>query len=369
MSGVCTRCAQRRWLLEKLSVRLDFKARELSRLWPLLELPDMDLIEALGGRRRAELRDAYAEWRPRSPQDDGEVQALCRHHPAYPECLRSNALAPHTLDVRGGVERLVSLLDQPVVAIVGTRRASDYGMETARGLSRGLAACGVTVASCLAEGIPSAVHAGALEAGAASLTVMAGGVERCAPVWCGSLYRRILDHGSAISEVRGSSRPHGWWQPACARTLALLARLVIVVEAHETPWELACAHVALHHRKAVAAVPGRVSSPVSHGTHALLMDGARFVRGPQDALDLLYGVGAQTAPDWLAGVELEPRLRRMLECVAGGNDTVAKLTARGEPAADVALALTELELLGVLARGDGGRYIPSTGRPREDQRI
>jgi DNA processing protein len=346
-----------------LSVRLDFKARALSCLWPLLELPDMDLIEALGGRRRAELHRAYDDWRPASPRSRADVQEICLHNTAYPESLRENALAPHTLDVRGGTERLVGLLDKPVVAIVGTRRASDYGMEVARGLARGLATCGVTVASGLAEGIPSAVHAGALEADAASLTLMSAGVERCSPVWCGSLYRRILDRGSAISEVQRSSRPHDWWQAARTRTLALLARLVIVVEARDTPWELACAHIAQSQGKIVGAVPGRVSSPTSRGTNALIVDDVRLVRNPQDALDLLYGVGTLTVPSGLTDMELEPRLRRMLERVADGDDTVAKLTAHGWPAADTALALTELELLGALLRGDGGRYIPSIGRP------
>jgi DNA processing protein len=289
---------------------------------------------------------------------------ICRHHAAFPESLREHAMAPHTLDVRGGVNRLTRILDGQVVAIVGTRRASDYGMETARCLARGLAACGVTIASGLAEGIPSAVHSGALEADGATLTVMAGGLERCSPVWCAPLLRRIVGNGCAISEVDGSPRPRSWWLPARARTLALLAQLVIVVEAGEGPWELACAHVAQAHGKVVAAVPGRVSSPASRGTNALLMGGARLVRSPQDALDLLYGVGVREATDSsVEQVDLEPGLQTMLARVGNGADTVAKLTACGVTRGEAAVALAELELQGLLVRGEGGRYVPSAAAP------
>ncbi len=369
MSGICPECARRAWLLERLSVALDFRARDLSRFWSLLELPDQELIEALGGRRRAELRVQYAEWEPCPARADEHVESVCPHHSAYPSSLRGNAFAPRALSVRGGTERLTGMLEQKVVAIVGTRRATDYGMEIARELARGLAASGVTVAGGLAEGIPIAAHSGALEAGGRTLTVTAGGVERCSPAWCAALYSRIVGDGCAISEVQGhlSPRARHWWQPARARTLALLAQLVIVVEAGERPWELACAHIARTHGTHVAAVPGRVSSPASKGANSLLMHGASLVRAPQDALDLLYGAGAREAGDPPGGIaggaaRLEPRLARVLELVSAGHDTPAKLAARGAEPSDVAVALIELELEGLLLRGDGGRYLPSAGR-------
>lgn len=364
MSGICPGCERRSWLLAKLGVPLDFRARELTRFWSILQLPDRELIEALGGRRRAHLHAAYAQWEAMPTQAGGDVETVCRHHRTYPVSLYESALAPHALSVSGGVERLTGMLDEKVVAIVGTRRASDYGMETARGLARGLAACGVTVASGLAEGIPAAVHSGALEADGATLTVMAGGVERCSPAWCRGLYRRITGGGCAISETLSSPRVHSWWQPARARVLALLAQLVIVVEADEHPWELACADVAQMLGRPVGAVPGRISSPASRGTNSLLVSGAQLVRNAQDALDLLYGVGMRQARDSsVESLELEPRLRTVLERVGDGEDTVAKLTARGFKSADMALALTELELQGLLGRGDGGRYISSGGAP------
>lgn len=291
--------------------------------------------------------------------------SVCRHHPSYPKGLREDPLAPHALEVRGGVDRLEGMLEKKVVAIVGARRASDYGMEIARELARGLAACGLIVASEFTEGIPTAVHAGALEADGETLTVTGRGVQRCSPAWCTPLYRRIAESGCAISEIRCHERAHRWWQPARTRTLALLAQLVIVVEAAEQPWELACAHVAWSRRRQVAAVPGRVSSSTSRGTNSLLMRGARLVRGPQDALDVLYGMGVRDAgePAAAESIALEPRLARVLKRVGHGEDTIEKLVTPGAKSDEIAVTLAELELQGLLLRGDGGRYLPSARAP------
>ena len=122
------------------------------------------------------------------------------------------------------------------------------------------------------------------------------------------------------------------------RTLAGLAELTIVVEADEDPGDLVGARVAKALGRTVAAVPGRVTSPVSRGTHALLMEGAALVRGPGDALELVYkgepargltGTPRRPTPRITTTprpAELEPRLKETLEQVGAGRDTPAKLT-------------------------------------------
>ncbi len=361
VSDCCPKCARRQWLLGVLSTRLDFCARDPARFWRLLELADVDLIDAVGGRRRAALYAAWEQWEPRDIDSREDVESICRHHRAYPPRLRQNMLAPHALSVHGGLIRFADISEEAVVAIVGTRRASDYGMEIARELARGLAASGVTVASGLSEGIAVAVHSGALEAAGMTFTVLAGGLDRCYPAWCRSLYRRVIVDGCAISEAPRNLPPRFWSELARARILALLAELVIVVEAEERPLELACAHLAQELGKPVAAVPGRLNSPASRGSNSLLMRGAQLIRGPQDALDLLHGIGTRTVPEPV--VEIEPQLQRVLDRVGSGEDTLAKLTARGSESDGIAQALVELELRGLLLRGDGSRYVTRAGMP------
>ncbi len=358
-SDACTACLRRAWLLEILSARLAYRARDPERLLRALALADKELIKALGGRRKTELLERHAQFQ-RDPLPATErVQRICRHHPHYPIALRGADDAPRMLHVAGDIERMHELLAQPTVAIVGTRRASDYGMEVAYGLARGLAASGITVVSGLAEGIAAAAHQGALQAGARTLTVMAGGVDVANPASWRGLHRRIAKEGCALAELPCGAAARGWCHIARTRIVAALARIVIVVEAYERPAELLHARLADAAGTAVAAVPGRVSAPAARGPHQLLRGGALLVRDPQDVLDALYGAGVhQVAVSRPAQGE---RLRAVLEQVGAGNDTVAKLTTggtlEGAPASEVLVALVELELSGAVARGDGGRYV------------
>jgi DNA processing protein len=286
-----------------------------------------------------------------------EVETIHRADPDYPERLAQLGRPPAALHVAGGAGRLRELLEAGAVAIVGTRRPSDYGMETARGLARELAASGVTVIGAMADGIAAAAHMGALEArGARTVTVMPGGLDICLPASRRALYERVRTQGCAVSELPCGARPHRFSELTRRRIVAGMADLVIVVEAEERASALREARTAQELGRTVAAVPGRVSSPVSRGPHALLAEGARLVRDAQDALDALYGVGARRAPE--DELPLEPLERRVLEEVGVGRDTLGKLAATGVEAQSAIVALAELELVGAVVRGDGGRYLP-----------
>jgi DNA processing protein len=413
MTGACTDCLRRSRLLAWLSPRLDYRCKDRERLLELLTLGDEDLLRAVGGTRWEELKARYAGFDPGEEVEPVEdVERVCRHDRAYPRALRDRG-APRMLRVAGGVDRLGELTAVPVVAIVGSRQATDYGMEMAKSLARGLAASGVTVASGLDDGIAVAAHAGALEVDRGSVAVLPGGLDTACPARRRTLYARLTAVGCAVAELPCDSRVRRWCYTARAQTLGRLAALTIVVEADDDPDELLSAQLAQTLGQTVAAVPGRVTSPVSRGTHALLMAGAQLVRGPEDALELLYASeasapaqGAQaripaqrdvpmqraaaarqqvsTLPNVRARSsvttkrtqealesqsqpqittkrrreDLEPRLRAMLEQVGAGRDTPDKLAGGDGDAGEVLMALSELELLGLLARGDGGRYVP-----------
>jgi DNA processing protein len=364
--GACVSCLRRSWLLSVLSGPLEYCARDRERLIELLALTDGELLAAVAGRRTVELKARYERFPAGELACGEDLEAICRHRRGYPHALNGPA-APRMLDVAGGAGRLAKLTAAPVVAILGSRAASDYGLEMARSLARGLAASGVTVAAGLTDGIAIAAHAGALDASGGTVAVMGGGLGVSCPARRRSLYARIKRDGCAVSELPRDCRGRRWGQLASERIVVELAGLAVVVEAEQTPGDLAGARIAQALGRAVAAIPGRVTSPLSRGTHALLMDGASLIRGPQDVLELLYRIGA-SPPDGHAArepragaepyAELEPRLKATLERVGAGCDTPDKLTRAGADSAEVLLALSELELIGLLARGDGGRYVP-----------
>jgi DNA processing protein len=290
--------------------------------------------------------------------DPLDVHTLHWRDPAYPQPLRELHGAPRELYVSGSPERLRTLLSNGTVAIVGARRASDYGMETARSLARDLAASGVTVLGALAEGIAAAAHMGALEGGGRTVTVIPGGLDTCCyPASRRSLYERICTQGCALTELPPGTRPRRFSDPTRRRIVAGMARLVLVVEAADRPNALFEARIAQELARPVAAVPGRVCSPLAAGPHALLTEGARLIQSAQDALDALYGVGTTYQHQVAPPNALDRQLRLVLEEVGAGRDTVTKLVAAGRRARDTVVALAELELAGALVRGDGGRYL------------
>ncbi len=382
VDACCERCLRRSWLLSNLSILLNYCARDCGRLLALLKLSDEDLVQAIGGSRRAELKKLCERFQAKQIEQAPGVERVCRHDPSYPRALQSWAGGPTMLHVIGGTKRLAELTAGPTVAIVGSVKASDYGMEMARSFARGLAASGVTVVTSFADGIAAAAHAGALEADGLTVSVMAGGVDVCKPASRRELYERVMANGCAVAELPCGMQPPRWGEPGRARTVAGLAQLTIVIEAEENQWALVGARVAQSLGRTVGALPGRVTSPLAQGTCLLLMGGASLVRGPQDALNLLYECSGPVRTQVRAGAskraqasstrtttranrhvtpepaQLEPRLRATLEQVGAGRDTAGKLTAARKDTGEALLELAELELMGLLARGDGGRYVP-----------
>lgn len=359
--GACSACLRRSWLIARLagSIELTWAARKP--LPSVLALADDELIEALGGERRERLT---TEWRRFSSSAalqrcrDHGLTAICRCDRRYPDRLGELPDAPAVLHVLGDLERFVELADGDCVAIVGARRGTPYGLEQARGFGRGLSAAGVTVVSGMALGVDSAAHAGALDGGGRTLAVLAGGAERAYPTSKRQLHARIAAGGAVVSELPPGSTVRRWTFPARNRIIAALGRLTVVVEAGERSGSLITAALSLDLGRDVAALPGLVTSPASAGTHALIVDGARLVRGAQDVLELLYGADVVPAAEPSAAVgRLPDDLSALLERIGGGCDTVAALTADGSGIDGVLAGLAQLELRGLLRRADGGRYV------------
>ena len=377
MSGrACGPCLRRTHLLALLAGGIELARRERRPLREVLALSDDDLLGAVSGDNRAAVL-ATLERTPHGQLLDAAAQraleVICRHDPAYPSRLRDDRSAPAALFVNArtpdAIARLGALVgdgghEPPAVAIVGTRRASDDGLEVARALGRGLAAAGVTVISGMALGIDSAAHAGALEGGGRTVAVLAGCADVAYPRQKTRLHAQLAISGLVISEMPPGFRAFKWNFPARNRIIAGLAQATIVVEAAARSGSLITAELALDLGRDVGAVPGPVLSWRSRGVNALLRDGATLIRDAADALDLALGLdGAAAARERTAGAvvappaDLAPELLALLAAVDDGRDTVGALSADAAGAAAVRAGLMELELLGLLRRAPGGRVM------------
>jgi DNA processing protein len=353
--AACDRCLARAWLLARVASHLD---PVRNRIEELLALGDERLLDAVGGERR----QAIARELLRLDVDGAReraaaagIELVCRCDPGYPVRLLTLESPPAVLHVAGSMRGFLDAVAEDPVAIVGARRASSYGLEVARALGAGLGASGVTVVSGMALGVDSAAHAGALAAGAATVTVLPGSAERPYPTGKRALHRQIRETGAAISELPPGTGVWRWMFPARNRIIAAITATTVVVEAGERSGALVTARIARRIGRPVGAVPGRITSALAAGPNGLLASGGYVVRGPQDVLDQVFGAGVRTARlDDRS--PLEPDLRDLLALIADGTDTAAALSRAGMGAEEGLAALASLELAGYVRRGPGGRF-------------
>lgn len=277
-------------------------------------------------------------------------------HPLFPPQLRAIFDPPPALFVRGGGDP--DILARRAVAVVGARSCSGYGTQVARMLGRELAAAGLVVVSGLARGIDGEAHRGALEAGGLTVAVLGCGIDRDYPASNSQLSRRIEEQGLVVSEYEPGVEPAPWRFPARNRIIAGFCEAVVVVEARERSGALITADFALDEGREVFAVPGEITASLSVGTNALLKLGATPLTSVQDVLDAL-GI---ERPEGASSVDVSPEAAQVLELVREAPCGADELTARGALDADaISVALTELELAGLVAAADGV-YRPAKGR-------
>ncbi len=201
----------------------------------------------------------------------------------YPQLLKQTTDPPPVLYVRGREE----LLNSCCIAIVGSRAATDYGRRVGFLLAEQLAGASVTIVSGLALGIDARAHQGALSADGPTIGVLGCGLDVVYPGQNKDLFYKIREDGALVSEYPLGTRPEGFRFPARNRIIAGMSRGVVVVEAAKKSGSLITAQLALDWGREVLAVPGRIDSYKSAGTHWLLKQGAKLVQTAEDILEEL----------------------------------------------------------------------------------
>jgi DNA processing protein len=360
----CTACLRRAALVGLLSPRIAGELGGRRRTVPILALDDRELVHAVGGGSKAEARRMLRTFdRGAALEALGAagLHGLCRHEPEYPARLLDLVDPPALLHSTVPAAALAELCGGPVAAVVGTRRASSYGLEVAAALGRGLAAAGVTVVSGLALGIDAAAHRGALDAGGPTVAVLGCGADVPYPRTNRSLYARIRESGAVVAELPPGARPARWTFPARNRIMAGIAAVIVVVEAAERSGSLITVGFAQDLGREVCAVPGRVTSRIAAGANQLLLEGAHPVRGAADVLDVIFGAGgwdpsALCRADRDRDGELDASLRAVLRAVEGGEPLEDAAGRASMSPGGLRAALGRLELLGLIRRDGLGSY-------------
>jgi DNA processing protein len=269
------------------------------------------------------------------------VEHIARHDAAYPPALTELADPPPRLWWIG--DR--SLLDGPLVTIVGTRRATSYGLRVTREIASALARAGACVVSGMALGIDAAAHRAALDAGGTTIAVLGTGADVAYPRAHVALHREIIERGLVLSELPPGAHSHGGSFPNRNRILAGLSKVTIVVEAPFGSGALITARHANDLGRDVGIVPGPIDSPQSQGSNLLMRDGAHPIVDVADALGL-----AGLAPHPRAEPRVDDEIEmRVWAALAHGSATLDEICARaGLPVAQCLSAVTGLELRGAV---------------------
>ena len=278
---------------------------------------------------------------------------------AYPRLLLEIADPPPLLYCRGRIE----LLNQPALAVVGSRNATAQGAGNAEQFAKAFSAAGLTIVSGLAQGVDAAAHRGGLAAEGSTLAVLGTGVDNIYPKANATLAEEIAERGLLVSEFALGSQALAHNFPRRNRLISGLAQGCLVVEAALGSGSLITARSAAEQGREVFAIPGSIHSPLSKGCHALIKQGAKLAESAEDVLSELSSYrrtgfastrasGAAATQSADLGAD-EPLLERM------GFDPVDvdSLCARsGLPAERVSGDLLRLELAGRVAALPGGLY-------------
>ena len=282
------------------------------------------------------------------------VAVLLPDDPRYPDALHTLHRPPGVLYVAGDP----SLLATRSVAVVGTRRASEYGRRAARRLAGDLAAAGLTIVSGLALGIDSVAHEAALRAAGTTIAVLGCGLDVVYPASNRRLRSRILDHGALLTEYPPGAQPQPGNFPARNRIVSGLSLAVVVIEAGRKSGALITARCALDQGRDVFAVPGSIFRASHAGANALLAAGAGVALTADEvltALDLSHLAACRPAVSCRPSDPVEAAILDYL-----GDEPVhidALSVGTGIDSAAAARALSMLEIRGLVENTGGMRWV------------
>jgi len=293
------------------------------------------------------------------------IDVICLADARYPRLLRHTSRPPLVLYVRGVLPELTRPL-----AMVGSRRASEYGLRAAEAFGFDLAGQGVTIISGGALGVDAASHRGALQGGGNVVAVLGCGVDVFYPAHNRALLEEVCERGAVVSEFPPGTPPVPMNFPQRNRIIAGMSRGVLVVEAAKKSGAMLTVDFALDEGREVFCVPGNIFLPTSAGCHSLIKRGAALVDCAEDILaelwpeilpsaaqQNLFAGAANAAKREELPAGLSPEQTELMKILSQPQTRDALIEAVGITPQELAPELLELQLRGLVCELDGARYV------------
>jgi DNA processing protein len=266
-----------------------FGSVEAASVASICELTKVDGIGDKTAQRIARTRGSFDVESEVALADRLGVSIINFEDERYPAALKGMNDPPPILYVKGTLMRQDALS----IAIVGSRRCSFYGQEQAGRFAHLLSSAGFTIVSGMARGIDTAAHRGALTAKGRTIAVQGCGLSHIFPPENKELFEEIAASGACISELPLKYEPRAENFPPRNRIIAGLSLGIIVIEATGRSGALISAKASLEYNREVMAVPGKIDSPLSEGSHRLIKQGAKLVESIEDVMEALGYIGDQ----------------------------------------------------------------------------
>src|SRR4051812_18094131 len=319
-------------------------------------------VEGIGN----EVADQIANWEStidlaaelKRVRDFG-ASVITQDSPSYPRPLREIHAPPIVLYVWGELKER----DHHAIGIIGARRTTHYGVESAKKLAFQLAYAGLTVISGLARGIDTAAHQGALAAKGRTIAVIGAGLARLYPPENAALAEKIRSgNGAIVSEFSMEIEPDRQTFPMRNRIIAGWSHGILVVEAGLNSGALITANQAIEQGRSVYAVPGHINTPSAMGSNRLIQQGAKLVMSANDILDDLQILLPEAKPAPEAAVRPLPDLtedeRRVFDAINASETPIDQIAANCDlPSATVSSTLLRLELKRLVKQLPGKYFV------------
>jgi DNA processing protein len=284
---------------------------------------------------------------------------ITQNSPEYPKSLSQIHAPPIVLYVWGEIQER----DHHAIGIIGARRTTHYGMESAKKLSYQIAYAGLTVISGLARGIDTAAHHGAIAAKGRTIAVIGSGLLEIYPPENRALAEKIRNgNGAIVSEFSMQVQPDRQTFPMRNRIISGWSHGILVVEAGLNSGALITASQAIEQGRSVYAVPGHINAPSAMGSNRLIQQGAKLVMSASDILDDLEILLPEAKPTPEAAIRPLPELttdeRRVYDAIDAAETPIDRVAAKCDlPSGTVSSTLLRLELKRLVKQLPGKYFV------------